>query len=60
MRPIVRTVSSRAPSSTRPPGHFHVLRAHRVGHLRDRDVESAQLVGVDPDLNLARAAADDL
>ena len=37
---------------------FQILSAHGIGHLRNRDVEGAQLVGINPDLNLTRAAAD--
>src|SRR2546425_2023114 len=40
-------------------GHFHVLQAHGVRDFGNRDVVSTQLVRIDPDRNLAHAAAHD-
>ena len=39
-------------------GKLHVLSANSVSHLRHRDIEGAQFVGINPHLNLARASTD--
>ena len=57
-RPRVRSVIAVAPCSTRPPGISAFCVWMRAGHVGDGEVVGAQTVGVEEDVDLARAAAD--
>ena len=60
MRPIVRSVCSRVVAGDVAAGHVGVLARERVAHRRDRQLIRGQAVGVDPDVDGALEAADDL
>ena len=59
MRPVVRTVNSRAPCLQVAAGQFQILRSQRVEDVGDGEVVGAQLVGIHQHVDFAPRAADD-
>ena len=59
MRPVVRTVSSRAPAFRLPPGSSRFCCAQGIEDVVDGEVVGAQAVGIHIHVDFAARAADD-